>query len=74
MNKYLKHFIAARNTRALAALGELALVNPRCRTDQLSRSFVPAASRLWNLLPSGVPSGGTMPSFKSAVNLYLLRA
>ena len=26
MNEYLMHFVAARNTRALAALGELALV------------------------------------------------
>ena len=26
MNKYLQHFVAARNTRASAALGEMALV------------------------------------------------
>ena len=31
MNKYLKRFIAARNTRASAALEEMACVIPRCR-------------------------------------------
>ena len=46
MNGYLNHFVAARSTRASTALGELALVIPRCRTDQFSRSFVPAAARL----------------------------
>ena len=33
MNEYLHHFIAVRNTRALAALGELAFQIPRWRTD-----------------------------------------
>ena len=49
MNEYLNNFVAARNTRASAALGELALLIPRCRTDQFSRSFLAAAVRLWNL-------------------------
>ena len=40
------HFIAARNTRASVALGELPLFIPRCRTDQFSRLFLPAAMRL----------------------------
>ena len=40
MNGYLNHIVAARNTRASAALGELTLVIPRCRTDQFSRSFI----------------------------------
>ena len=35
------YFVAARNTSDSAALGELALVIPRCRTDQLCRSFLP---------------------------------
>ena len=43
MNEYLNQFVAARNTRALAALGELALTIPRCRTGQFNRSFLPAA-------------------------------
>ena len=44
MNGYLNHFVSARNTIASAALGELTLVIPRCRTDQFSLSFLPAAS------------------------------
>ena len=59
MNEYLTHFVVAYNTRTLTALGELALVIPRYRTDQFSRSFLPAAVRLQNLQPSGVFSGGT---------------
>ena len=45
INENLKHFIAAHNTRALAALGELVLVIPHCRTDHFSWFFLPAAVR-----------------------------
>ena len=74
LNEYLHHFVAVRNTRASAALRELALVIPRCRTDPFSRSFLPVVVCLWNLLPSDMLSGGTFNSFKSAVNLCLQRA
>ena len=50
MSGYLKHFVAASNTRASAALRELTLVIPRGRTDQLSRLFLPDAVSLWKLL------------------------
>ena len=70
-HEYLHYFVAARNTKASAALDEIALLIPRCRTDQFSQSFLPAAVRLWNLLPSGVFSGGTLSYFKSAMNLCL---
>ena len=36
MNEYLNHLVGARNTRAIAALGELALVILHCRIDQFS--------------------------------------
>ena len=64
MNGYLNHFAAARNTRTSAALSELGLVILCCRTDKFSRSFLPAAVRLWNLLLPGVLSAGTLSSFK----------
>ena len=54
------NFVATCNTRALVALGQLAFVILRCRTDQSSRSFLPAVEHLWYLLPSGVFSGGTL--------------
>ena len=74
MNEYLNRFVAARNITTSATLGELALVIPWCKTDQFSQSFLPAAVRLWNILPSGVFSGDTLHSFKSAVNVCLLSA
>ena len=51
MNERLNNLVEARNTRASAALGELALVIPSCGTNQISRSFLLLAGRLWNLLP-----------------------
>ena len=69
MKEYMKHFVVPRNTGALVALAELTLVIPRCRTDQFSRSYLPAPVRLWDLLPSG-----TLGYFKSNVNLCLLGA
>ena len=74
MNEYRKHLVAARNTRGSAALGELVFVIPHSRTDQFSCSILRAAVRQWNVLPSGVFSGGTLGSLKSAVNSYFLRA
>ena len=71
MNEYLNHFVAARSTRVLAALGKLAYMNPRCRTDAFSRARLPAAVRLWNLLPSGVFGGDTLSSIKSTMSWCL---
>ena len=53
MSKYLNHFVAARNTRASAALVELALVIEHYRKDSFSR-FLPATRHLWNLLSAVV--------------------
>ena len=61
MNGYL-HVVAPRKSRASAALGVLTLVIPCCGTDKFSWSFLPSTSRLCNLLPSGVFSGGTWSS------------
>ena len=71
MNGFLTHSLAARNFRASAAISEFTLVIPRFRTDQFSLS---AAMCLWKLLPQGGFSGCTLGSFKSIMNLYLLRA
>ena len=46
LHENLHYFVAALNSRALAALGDLALVMPRCRTDKLRRSFFSAAVHL----------------------------
>ena len=67
MNEDLNYFVAARNTRVSAALDALALVN---LINSVGRSW-PATVHLWNLLPSGVFSGGAL--FNSAMNFCLLR-
>ena len=60
MSKYLNNFVSARNTKASAALGELDMIN------QFSRSFLPAALCMWNLLPSSVFSGDSLSYMKRA--------
>ena len=57
INEYRNPFITSRNTRASAALGALSLVIQCCRTDQFSRSFLPAVECPRILLPLGVFSG-----------------
>ena len=74
MHECLQHSVVVRNTRASAFVGESALMIARCRTDEFSRSLLPDAVHLQNLLPLGVLSGGTLYSFKSAMNLCLQRA
>ena len=73
MHEYLHHFVAARYARVSAALSDLALVVPRCLTDQYSRSFLPSAVKLWNLLLSDVVSGSILSLFKGSISLCLLR-
>ena len=46
LHEYLQSFVTACNTRNSAALCELSLVIPRCRTDRFSRSFLAVAERL----------------------------
>ena len=45
-HKYLQQFAAAYYTRVSAALCELALVIPSCKTDQFSQLFLPVTVRL----------------------------
>ena len=59
MNGYLNNFVAAHDSKVSAALDELTVVIPRCRTYQFNWSFLLAAVHLWSMLPSGVFSGGT---------------
>ena len=77
MNEPLNRFVAACNTRASTALGELALVFYQFLAAELIKSvghfcllfFVCG----WNLLPLGVLGSDTLSCFKSAMNLCLLR-
>ena len=73
INVYLNYLVTARTTKTSAALSVYIFVIPRCRLVNLVRHFC-AAVGVWNLLPSGVFSGGTLTCFKSAMNLCLLKA
>ena len=73
MNEYQKHFVAARSTKASTAVGELALVIPRCRTHQFSRSFLPTAV-VYGTCCRRARLEVALCSVKSAVNLCLLMA
>ena len=66
LRKYLHYFVTTRNTRASAAMCELALEIGR--TDLFSLSRLPIVVRLWNLLSLNGFSGGSLGSFKSAIN------
>ena len=72
-HKHWHHLVAAHNIKASAALSKLTLMVSPYRTDQFSRSFLPAAVSMWNLLLSSVFSGGTLSYFKSAMNMRLQR-
>ena len=58
MNNYLHNFVATRNTKTSAALGELALVILRCRTEQFCGTCCRRACL----------EGDNLSSFKSAIN------
>ena len=45
-----------------------------CRTDKFNRSRPHVACRMWKSLPTDLFSGGTLSSFKSAINLCLQMA
>ena len=65
-------YVAGRSTRRSDALHPWALVTPRFRTAQFSRSFIPACVRLWNLLSASDFAGDDLGAFKTAVNRTLL--
>ena len=63
---------ARRATRGALAAHSLSLEMPRARTEQFSRSFVPAVSSCWNSLDEVCFAGDGLASFKSSVNRCLL--
>ena len=58
-------YMPARVTRG-------ALVTPRCRTLQYSRTFIPFSVSLWNDLANPVFDGVGLPGFQSRDNASLL--
>ena len=63
----------ARNTRAAANVNSRAFTETRPRTYQYERSFIPAATKLWNVLPTHVVEIRDLQKFKSGVNNFFIR-
>ena len=62
-----------RNTRAAANVNSRAFTDIRPRTNQYERSFVPAATKLWNMLPTHVVEIRDLQKFKISVNNFFKR-
>ena len=66
-------FQPARNTRYALRANSLAFAAVRHNTNQYERSFIPAATRLWNELPSHVVESRELQRFKTGVNNFFRR-
>ena len=61
-----------RVTRYAVNANSLAFSPIRCRTVQYSRSFIPAAIKQWNELPSEIVESEELQEFKIGANRFLL--
>ena len=65
-------FQPTRVTRNALRSNSLAFSLPRSNTQQYSRCFIPATTRLWNRLPSGIVESDDLQTFKTGANSFLL--
>ena len=66
--------VPMRRTRREVQMNSCALVSALSRNSvHYNRSFLPSVIELWNFLPQEIVDSRTMESFKSKVNLHLLR-
>ena len=66
-------FQPARFTRYALRANTRAFREVRCNTNQYKRSFIPAAARLWNLLPTHIVESRDLQKFKTGVNDFFKR-
>ena len=66
-------FRPARVTRSALDSNGIAFTIRRYNTEQYSRCFIPATTRLWNSLPSHVVESCNLQKFKTGANSFLLR-
>ena len=64
--------VRGRHSWAAAAAHPLELEVSRCRTSQFARCFLPAQTRVWNVLSYTVFDTGMFDEFKGAVNCWML--
>ena len=65
-------FRHAQITKSALSFNNLDFSVVRFNSTQLSGSFIPAATRLWNDLPSHVVESVQLQNFKFSVNTFLL--
>ena len=65
-------FQPMRVTRNVLRLNSLSFTIGRYNTQQYSRCFIPAMTRLWNRLPTSVVEVDDLQMFKTGVNSFLL--
>ena len=66
------HSRTVRDTRLSTRLNDLSFTVARVNTSQFSRSFFPAAVRLWNDLPNDIVHELNVDTFKSKINAFFL--
>ena len=65
-------YVSVRVTRRALAAHRCTYAQPRCRTMQYSRTFIPFSVSLWNDLANPVFDGVGLAGFKSRANASLL--
>ena len=65
-------YVKARVTRGALVAYRYTYAQPRCRTLQYSRAFIPFSVSLWNDLASSVFDGVGLAGFKSRAKVSLL--
>ena len=65
-------YVPALVTRGALVTHRYTYAQPRCRTLQYSRTFIPFSVSFWNDLDSSVFDGVGLASFKSRANASLL--
>ena len=61
-----------RSTRQATAANSVSFTSIRYNTNQYSRCFIPAATKLWNTLPSAVVESVDIQRFKVGANSFLI--
>ena len=65
-------YVPVRVTRGALIAHRYTYANPRCRTSQYRRTFIPLSVSLWNALVDPVFDGVGLADFKTRSNAFLL--